>query len=197
MYNIGVSSREEQEAALERKLGTPVVCSWDYEIAEWEYEVVDGSMYDGRAHDVTFFIRKGDDPQKVVVVSKPFFPQGAFRAPSGAATSSETLEQGALREAHEETGLDIELTRYVARIEARFIRAGREPILWTTHIFEAREIGGNLEPIDTVEIAEAKWATLDEIQGPIRQALIDAGWDLFRYRVALTDLTVDALREIT
>lgn len=193
MYNVAMSSREEEEKLLEERLGKPVVYSWEYEIAKWEYEVVDGSMYDGRAHDVTFFIRKGDDPSKVVVVRKPFFPPGAFRAPSGAATSSESLEQGALREAHEETGLDIELTRYVARIEARFTSGDRKPIQWTTHIFEAREIGGTLEPIDTEEIAEAKWATFDELQGPIRQVLVGSGWDLFRYRVALTDLTVDAL----
>jgi 8-oxo-dGTP pyrophosphatase MutT (NUDIX family) len=197
MYNVSMSSREAEEKALEEKLGRPVVCSWEYEIAPWEYEVVDGSMYDGRAHDVTFFIRKSDDPLKVAVVSKPFFPSGAFRVPSGAATSSETLEQGAIREAHEETGLDVELTRYVARIEARFTSGERKPIRWTTHIFEAREVGGKLEPTDTVEIAEARWATLDELQGPIRQVLIDAGWDLFRYRVALTDLTVEALTEIT
>ena len=59
------------------------------------------------------------------------------------------------------------------------------------------ETGGRgLEPIDTEEIAEARWATLDELQGPIREALLDAGWDLFRYRVALTDLTVrDAWRK--
>jgi 8-oxo-dGTP diphosphatase len=172
-----------------------VLRSWEYEIGKWEYDVVDGSMHDGRAHDVTFFIRKSDDPSKVVVVSKPFFPEGAFRAPSGAATSSETLEQGALREAREETGLDVELTRYIARIEASFTSGDRETIRWTTHILEARQVGGKLEPIDVVEIAEARWATLEEIQGPIRQVLLDSGWDLFRYRVALTDLTVDALRE--
>ena len=195
MYNVGMSTREEEKEALERKLGTPVLRSWEYEIGKWEYDVVDGSMCDGRAHDVTFFIRKGDDPYKVVVVRKPFFPPGAFRAPSGAATRSETLEQGALREAHEETGLDVELTRYVARIEAKFTSGDREPIRWTTHVLEARQIGGSLQPIDVVEIAEARWATLEQIQGPIRQVLLDSGWDLFRYRVALTDLTVDALRE--
>lgn len=183
----------EDAKALEVRLGQPIVCSWEYEIAPWEYAVVDGSMHSGRAHDVTFFIRKSDDPGKLVVVCKPFFPPGAFRAPSGAATRGETLEQGALREAHEETGLDIELTRYVARINARFTSDNREPIGWTTHIFEARDTGGRLEPIDTEEISEARWATFDELQGPIRQVLVDSGWDLFRYRVALTDLTVQAL----
>jgi 8-oxo-dGTP pyrophosphatase MutT (NUDIX family) len=186
-------TREEDIRSLEERLGTPVVVSWKYEIAPWEYDVVDGSMHAGRAHDVTFFIRKSDDPGKLVVVSKPYFPPGAFRAPSGAATRDETLEQGALREAHEETGLEIELTRYVVRINARFTSGDREPIGWTTHIFEARETGGRLEPIDTDEISEARWAGFDELQGPIRRVLVDSGWDLFQYRVALTDLTVEAL----
>lgn len=186
-------TREEDVKDIEERLGAPVACSWEYEIAPWEYAVVDGSMHSGRAHDVTFFIRKIDDPGKLVVVSKPFFPPGAFRAPSGAATRGETLEEGAHREAHEETGLDIELTRYVARINARFSSGNREPIEWTTHIFEARETGGRLEPIDTEEISEARWATFDELQGPIRRVLTDSGWGLFQYRVALTDLTVKAL----
>jgi ADP-ribose pyrophosphatase YjhB (NUDIX family) len=186
-------TRQEDVEALEERLGAPVVCSWEYEIAPWEYAVVDGSMHSGRAHDVTFFIRKIDDHDRLVVVSKPFFPPGAFRAPSGAATRGETLEEGAHREAHEETGLDIVLTRYVARINVRFTSGNREPIAWTSHIFEARETGGRLEPIDTEEISEARWATFEELQGPIRQVLADSGWDLFRYRIALTDLTVKAL----
>jgi 8-oxo-dGTP pyrophosphatase MutT (NUDIX family) len=186
-------TRQEDVEALEERLGAPVVCCWEYEIAPWEYAVVDGSMHSGRAHDVTFFIRKIDDPGKLVVVSKPFFPVGAFRAPSGAATRGETLEQGALREAHEETGLDIELTRYVARIEVRFTSGARKTIEWTSHVFEARDTGGRLEPIDTDEISEARWAGFDELQGAIRQVLIDSGWGLFRYRVALTDLTVEAM----
>jgi hypothetical protein len=66
---------------------------------------------------------------------------------------------------------------------------------WTSHVLEATQVAGELHPIDTVEIAEARWATLAELQGPIRQALLDTGWGLFRYRVALTDLTVRALEE--
>ncbi len=184
---------EEHVRELEDGYGSPVEREMEYEIAPWEHEVVVGSMRHGRAHDVTFFIRSSSDPGMLVVVSKPFFPPGAFRAPSGAAHPGETLVEGALREAREETGLDIELTRYLVRIRARFTCEGRDPIDWTSHIVEARELDGRLEPIDTVEIAEARWATFAELQGPIRQVLLDSGWDLFRYRVALTDLTVETL----
>jgi 8-oxo-dGTP pyrophosphatase MutT (NUDIX family) len=183
---------EADVAALEAKLGKPVVRVMSYEIDASEFDMVEGSMYNGRAHDVTMFIRKKDDPGRIVVIRKPFFPPEAFRAPSGAANRGESLEDGAVRESKEETGLDVQLTRYLARINARFTSEDKV-IDWTSHILEAREISGKLEPIDTHEIAEAKWASLDELQGPVRQALLDTGWGLFRYRVALTDLTVQAL----
>ncbi len=178
---------------LESKFGEPVSCSWEFEIAPGEYDMVISSMRDGRAHDVTLFIRKGDDPDRFAVIRKPFFPPDAFRAPSGAAHRGESLEVGGLREGHEETGLDIELRRYVVRIKARFTCEMRRPIEWTTHILEAEQVGGDLDPIDTGEIAEARWATIDELQGPFRHELLETGWDLFRYRVALTDLTVGAM----
>jgi 8-oxo-dGTP pyrophosphatase MutT (NUDIX family) len=183
---------EADVAALEAKLGKPVVRVMSYEIDASEFDMVEGSMYNGRAHDVTMFIRKKDDPGRIVVIRKPFFPPEAFRAPSGAANRGESLEDGAVRESKEETGLDVQLTRYLARINARFTSEDKV-IDWTSHILEAREISGKLEPIDTHEIAEAKWVSLDELQGPVRQALLDTGWGLFRYRVALTDLTVQAL----
>lgn len=186
---------EEDVAAAENLFGSPVVTGMEYEIKPWEYDVVDGSMYKGRAHDVTMFIRGLEDPGRIVVVKKPFFPPGAFRVPSGAANPGEGLLNGALREAKEETGLDIELLRYLVRISARFSCGERKPIDWTTHIFEARQVGGVLDPIDTEEIAEARWATLDELQGTYRGALVEAGWDLFRYRVALTDLAVRTMEE--
>lgn len=185
-------TREDDVSELEARLGPPVHREMTYEIDAFEFDMVEGSMYNGRAHDVTMFIRKKDDPSSFVVIRKPFFPPEAFRAPSGAANRGETLEHGAVRESKEETGLDVELTRYLARINARFTSEDRV-IDWTSHIFEAQELSGKLDPIDTHEIAEAKWASLDELQGPIRQALLDTGWGLFRYRVALTDLSVQAL----
>ncbi|PKQ27736.1 MAG: NUDIX hydrolase [Candidatus Anoxymicrobium japonicum] len=188
-------TREENIAALEAGLGRPVAKRMACEIDAAEFDMVEGSMRDGRAHDVTMFIRKKSDPSRIAVIRKPFFPPDVFRAPSGAANRGESLEQGAIRESKEETGLDVELIRYVAKINARFTSADRA-IDWISHVFEASELSGALKPIDTREIAEARWASLEEIQGPIRKALLDTGWGLFRYRVALTDLTARALEEV-
>jgi len=178
----------------ERALGEPLVCSMDYEISPGEFDMVKRSMHRGRAHDVTMFIRRSDVGGEYALIRKPFFPAGAFRAPSGAAKPGESLEGGAVRESREETGLDVRLTRYLVRINVRFTSEGRA-IDWVSHVFEAEAAAGELDPIDTVEIAEARWATIDELQGPIRQILLDTGWGLFRYRVELHDLSVRRLQE--
>lgn len=188
-------TRQEDIEELEEKFGTPAVAEMCCELNAHEYDVVDGSMCNGRAHDVTMFIHSSDDPSRIAVIRKHFFPPDAFRAPSGAANPGESLERGAVREGLEETGLEIELTRYLARIKATFTFEGRT-ILWTTHVFDAIAAPGEIDPIDTGEIEEARWATLEELQGPIRQALLDTGWALFRYRVALTDLSVRVMGEV-
>ncbi len=180
--------------AIEAELGTPVETGMVFEISPSEFDMVSSSMRNGRAHDTTMFIRAASEPRAVVVIRKPFFPSGVYRAPSGAAHRGETLKQGATRESKEETGLDVALRRYLARINAKFT-CGERHIDWTSHVFEAREVSGVLRPIDTHEIAEARWASFEELQGDIRQALLDTGWGLFRYRVALTDLTVGELGE--
>lgn len=187
MYTTG-----EDVKALEEKFGRPYVTDMRYEIRAAEFDIVKSSMGRGRAHDVTMFIRNRERPDDIVVIRKPFFPAGAFRAPSGAAEKGEGLEAGAVREGREETGLDIGIERYLVRVNAVFSNEGRR-IEWTTHVFEAGHAPGQIDPIDKEEIAQARWASLDELQGPIRQVLLDTGWGLFGYRVALTDLVVDRL----
>lgn len=52
-----------------------------------------------------------------------------------------------------------------------------------------------MEAHDTVEIAETIYGTIEELQGPIRQALLKSGRRLLAYRAALTDAVVDVLRK--
>ena len=85
-------TRNEDIAATEQALGVPLVCEMEYEITPGEFDMVKSSMHAGRAHDVTMFIRDGGNPDQIAVIRKPFFPEGAFRAPSGAAKPGESLE---------------------------------------------------------------------------------------------------------
>jgi 8-oxo-dGTP pyrophosphatase MutT (NUDIX family) len=174
---------------LERSYGAPVEVALAYEMTAREFEMVRGSQKHGRSHDVTLFILCDD---QVVVISKPMYPLGAYRAPSGGIAPGESIEVGAIREAREETGLIIQLTSYVLRAKVRFTCDG-QVIDWTTHVFSARPTGGVLAPIDTREIVEARLATVAELRGSIRDALLRSGSTGLRYRAELTDLVVEQL----
>ncbi|GAB4260282.1 MAG: hypothetical protein Kow00122_17430 [Thermoleophilia bacterium] len=192
----------------EERFGIPDVLPLEAELDERDMELVAGSMRRLRVHDVTLFIV---DRGEIAVIRKPMFPPGAYRAPSGGIHAGETLEEGAQREGLEETGLALSLERYVLRIPARFRPRGPwagaaglptavadpdEPshLRWWTHVFLACVRGERrLSPRDTREIAEARWVTVEELQGPIRATLLATGGGLFRYRVALTDATLTRL----
>lgn len=200
---------------IEKKYGRPNELSFAYEMTQREFEVVRASQKHGRAHDVTLFIfdhddhsargnrsargnqsARGnlDDDARVVVIRKPMYPPGAYRAPSGGVSPGELFEQGALREAYEETGLVVSLEKYVIRARVRFSSSGRS-IDWTSHVFTSRSAGGKLDPIDTHEIAEARWVTVAEMMGSIRSALLASGSTGLRYRSELADAVVQVLTE--
>ena len=50
-----------------------------------------------------------------------------------------------------------------------------------------------IAPHDTEEIAEARWGTLAELAGPLRERLLATGRAFWRYRVALHDAALAAL----
>ncbi|NPV60628.1 MAG: NUDIX hydrolase [Actinobacteria bacterium] len=123
------------------------------------------------------------------------FPEGAYRAPSGAANLGEDLEAGALREALEETGLEIEIDRFILHIHARFT-CGPMVENWRSLVFTAMQTDGELQHRDMEEIRETKWVTLEELQGPIREKLLATGMGLFAYRVALHDASVEEILKL-
>ena len=67
---------------------------------------------------------------------------------------------------------------------------------WRTHVFSARTERGELDPIDTHEISAARWGTLAELAGPIRERLLETGRAFWRYRVALHDAALDQLEQL-
>lgn len=175
---------------VEVQYGLPGVLTLRHPITSDELRMVHASRKHDRAHDITLFIF--DEP-RVALIRKHSFPSGVYRAPSGGVDVGESIEAGARREAWEETGLQVELVRYLLRVEATFTCEADE-IAWTTHVFSARRTGGELETHDPDEILEVRWGTLDELQGPIRAALLATGRPLLQYRVLLTDAVVGELR---
>lgn len=176
---------------IERKYGTPAEVRLSYEMTRREFDMVRRSQKHGRAHDITLFILKGDS---LVVIKKPMYPPGAYRAPSGGINPGEDFEEGSVREAYEETGLVVELDRYILRARVKFTNES-DVIDWTSHVFTANPVGGTLEPIDVHEIVEARFARLDELNGPIKVALLASGSTGLRYRAELGDIVTGMLVE--
>jgi len=176
---------------MEKEFGRPEVLRLRQEITPEEMALVRSSQKHGRAHDITLFIFRGE---KLALIRKPIHPPGVFRAPGGGLNPKEPFEEGAKREAREETGLEIEIERYLLRVQVRFI-CGEENIEWSSHVFSARAVGGELAPLDSREILATRWATLEELQGPIREAALASGWALLLYRVTLTDRAVALLQK--
>lgn len=171
-----------QMEGIERLYGKPDCLDKTQEMTVDELAIVRASMKEGRAHDITLYIKKGSG---YIFIAKPFYPPGLYRAPSGGVHRGEDFEAGARREALEETGVDIELERYILRINVRFHSPG-ESLDWTSHIFTARYTRGKIEPIDKNEIREAKVVYPHEIPG-LQEMMRNSGSGGLIYRAFLTE----------
>ncbi len=176
---------------LEEKYGVPRILRTAYMMNQQGFDLLKWSMRHGRAHDVTVFISKGD---KIAVIRKPSYPLEVYRPPSGGVERGEDFEIGARREAYEETGLEIQLQRYLLKVYVHFSFKDKT-VLWTSHVFAAQAIGGCLQPVDTKEIAAARWATFDELNTNLLKALQESESAGLRYRAELQAATLQQYRE--
>jgi 8-oxo-dGTP pyrophosphatase MutT (NUDIX family) len=163
--------------------GAPVVERWDVPLSDPELDRVEQQRSRGRAHDVSLVILDGD---RLAVIRKRGYPPGAFRILSGGIHPEESFLDGAVREAHEETGLAIRIEDYLLQIHATFVADDRLA-KWTTHVMLARSSGGTLAPIDVVEIESARWTTWPELLDRMNPLLRDSGLGGLRYRAGVHD----------
>ncbi len=179
---------DEVLAPLRVRYGEPVELRWSGEISAREQALA--TYNPQRVHDVTLFIL--DPGNRIALIRKPHFAAGVWRPPGGGIKPGEDFVAGAEREALEETGLRVRLERYLVASRASFVHGGQE-LRWRTHVFLARTGDTELDPGDPEEIAGARWGTLDELAGPLRERLLATGHAFWRYRVALHDAALAAL----
>ena len=178
------------EAVLEplrKRYGEPALLEWEGEISEREHALA--TYNPKRMHDVTLFILNGD---RLALIRKPQFEPGVWRPPGGGIKAGEDFVRGVRREALEETGLHVELERYLVAAEARFLYEPHD-VPWRTHVFLATTRDEEIAPHDREEIDAARWGTLAELAGPLRERLLETGRAFWRYRVALHDAALAAL----
>ena len=83
--------------------------------------------------------------------------------PKGTVEDGETLEQTALREVAEETGLEVRALEPVGAIDYSFVREGRR-IHKTVHFFLMEPLGGDLSRHDH-EFEAVRWVPLADAPG--------------------------------
>jgi 8-oxo-dGTP pyrophosphatase MutT (NUDIX family) len=176
---------------MERLYGVPAEDCVSFEMGEREWSLLKRSRTKGRSHDVTLYVRRGED---LAVIAKHGYPRGVYRAPSGGVHPGETMEQGIAREVMEEMGVEVRLERYVLRMKVDFSHLG-EKIGWTTHVFTAHPLATELVPRDRREIREAKWVPLAKLAGPISKAMESSGSAGLRYRGRLHRRVMEILSE--
>ena len=99
-------------------------------------------------------------PQLVVGSRRRDRDSRTWTLPKGTPDQHETMEQTALREVAEETGLQVRITGPLDSIEYTFVQSGRR-IHKTVHYFMMEPVGGDLERHDH-EFDEVRWIDFDE-----------------------------------
>jgi len=107
--------------------------------------------------------RSVHDQQEIIVLHRR--APVLWALPKGTPDSGETIEETALRETREETGLEVEIEAPLSSIRYFFVR-GTTRFHKTVHFFLMRPVGGALELHDH-EFDEVRWAA-----GPEALALL-------------------------
>lgn len=184
--------KAEEIVRMEHLYGTPDEERITVEMGDREWSLLKRTQTRGRAHDVTLYVRRGDD---LAVIAKHSYPPGVFRAPSGGVMPEESMEEGIAREVSEELGITIRLQRYLLREKVDF-RHHDDSVLWTTHVFTAEPLAIELAPTDHNEIREARWVSLRELSGPIAKALDASHSAGLRYRAYLHRRVMETLARV-
>jgi 8-oxo-dGTP pyrophosphatase MutT (NUDIX family) len=99
-------------------------------------------------------------PQLVVGSRRRDRDNRTWTLPKGTPDPHETVEETAVREVVEETGLEVRITGPLGSIEYSFVQSGTR-IHKTVHYFMMEPVGGDLERHDH-EFDEVRWIDFDE-----------------------------------
>ncbi|KPL00697.1 MAG: hypothetical protein AMJ90_07815 [candidate division Zixibacteria bacterium SM23_73_2] len=181
--------QKEQIQKTEKTFGKPKELKTSFPMGKREFEDLLSSMRDGRSSDITLVIFKD---KRIIVIAKPWYPEGLWRMPSGGWRPDESFLECAKRESYEETGVKIELEKYLLRINVTFAYNKKE-VKWTSHIFIAKYLSGKLRPVDRREIKKVGLLTLEKLE-KLKPLLLKQNSGGLAYRAFLTEETIKEIR---
>ncbi|WP_010093502.1 NUDIX hydrolase [Ornithinibacillus scapharcae] len=114
--------------------------------------------------DVAYVLLFDEKNKKVLMVKNKGQNSSYYTLPGGAVEYGETLEEAAIREVKEETGLDVKIEGIFTVSEAFFEERGHHTILFT---FIGKIIGGEMSISFPEEIEEITWMELDLAENSI------------------------------
>jgi ADP-ribose pyrophosphatase YjhB (NUDIX family) len=121
-------------AELSARYGTPVQRTFSVQADEYIYSYRFNKTIDRRA-EVVFAIE--DDCGQVWVHTKSSYPPHIFRLPTGGIHWDELVLDGLLREVREETGLPVEIKRFLGIIDYQFWH-GKRMVPFASYVFHLR-----------------------------------------------------------
>ncbi|EIM06298.1 NUDIX hydrolase [Planococcus antarcticus DSM 14505] len=104
--------------------------------------------------DVAYVLLYDHDKENILTVKNQGENSSYYTLPGGAVENGETLEDAAIREVKEETGLTVELEGIFAISEAFFEKQGHHAIFFT---FKGRILSGEIKISCPEEIEEITW----------------------------------------
>ncbi|MEO4053072.1 NUDIX hydrolase [Solibacillus sp. CAU 1738] len=104
--------------------------------------------------DVVYVLLFDSDEENILMVKNKGSHSSYYTLPGGAVENGETLEEAAIREVNEETGLNVELEGVFAVSEAFFEDRGHHAIFFT---FKGRIVDGEIKISFPDEIEEITW----------------------------------------
>ena len=126
---------------------------------------------------VGIMIREGDNYLLIKRAANP--DKGLWSVPGGLVEVGERIEDAAIREAKEETCLDVKVVERLGVVDKiEYDELGKVFYHFIIIQYLAEIIGGEMCPMD--DALEAKWVTLDqlpeyEITGSLKNFLVDIG----------------------
>jgi len=103
-------------------------------------------------------LREGAEGPEVVICGR--LSDGVWGLPKGTPDEGETMEEVAVREVSEETGLEVEIDRKTGVVEYWFVEDGVRYHKWV-HYYLMRATGGRTEDHDH-EHDRVEWAPVDK-----------------------------------